>query len=132
MANTPSTFKDFPVLFGQTAIPFTNTWNESYNVIETVGSAEDGSDVIQIKKTGKLTVNVGTRVTEAWANSFQAYAESSALITVSIYDSNARAYKTRKMRLRNFQKNKVPKSEDLANFYGIWDCSFDLIETEWT
>lgn len=131
MAEETRTFKDYPVLFGETQIPFTNTWNESYNVIETVGSAEDGSDILQIKKTGKLSVSVGTRVTEAWANRFQKYAEDPELINVSIYDSDAEEYKTRTMRLRNFKKNKVPKSEDLAAFYGIWDCSFDLIETEW-
>ena len=127
----PTTLKDYPVLFGDTQIPFTNTWNECYNTIETTGTAEDGSDVLQIKKMGKLTVNVGTRVTNTWADTFQAYAESAALIQVSIYDSSAATYRVRTMRLRNFRKNKVPKSEDLASFYGLWDCSFDLIETTW-
>ena len=65
--------KNYPVKFGNREIPFTSTWNESYNVIETTGEAEDGSDIIQIKKTDKLSVNVGTRVTEAWADIFTAY-----------------------------------------------------------
>lgn len=123
--------KDYPVLFGETEIPFTKTWNESYNIVETTGTAEDGSDILQIKKTDKLTVNVGTRVTEEWADKFAEYAKSPNLIEVSIYDSKAEEYKTRTMRMRNFKKNKVPKSEDLAAFYGLWDVSFDLIETEW-
>lgn len=125
------TLKDYPVLFGETEIPFTNTWAESYNIIETVGTAEDGSDIIQIKKTDKLSVSVRTKVTNEWADRFAAYAKSPELIEVSIYDSQAAEYRTRTMRMRNFKKNKVPKSEDLAAFYGIWDVSFDLIETEW-
>ena len=123
--------RDYPVKFDNREIPFTKTWSESYNIVENVGMAEDGSDIIQIKKTDKLSVNVGTRVVDTWMLFFQNYAKSRNLIQVSIYDQELNRYAIRKMRMRNFSKAKVEKSEDLEVTLGLWDVAFDLIETEW-
>lgn len=122
--------QDYPVKFDGTAIPFTETWEEISEVVENVGTAEDGSDIVQIKRTDKLTVSVSLIVDSTWMDFFYDYAKNASLINVSIFDSEVGAYVIRRMRLRSFKKNKITYSELVRQTMGLWNVSFNLIETE--
>lgn len=120
--------KNFPLKFNGTAIPFPNSYDVSNSVIENVNESEAGTDIIQIKRTQKMTIALSFRLMDSYLAFFEGYAHSNQTITVSVYDAITKAYTTKTMRLREFKYKLVEKSELVNDINGMYDISFSLIE----
>ena len=120
--------KNFPLKFNGTAIPFPNSYDVSNSVIENVNESEAGTDIIQIKRTQKMTIALSFRLMDSYLAFFEGYAHSNQTITVSVYDTTTKAYITKTMRLREFKYKLVEKSELVKDINGMYDISFSLIE----
>lgn len=123
-----SNLNTYPVTINSTAIPVPISWNETAEVVENVNTTEAGTDVVDILRTDKLTVNASFNVSSAWLATFKGWANSTSALTVKIYDAVTDAYITRYMRIRNFTNNLVENSDRTSGTIGLWNVTFDLIE----
>lgn len=123
-----SNLNTYPVTINSTAIPVPISWNETAEVVENVNTTEAGTDVVDILRTDKLTVNASFNVSSAWLATFKGWANSTSALTVKIYDAVTDAYVTRYMRIRNFTNNLVENSDRTSGTIGLWNVTFDLIE----
>ena len=123
-----SSLNDYPIQINNTNIPVPTTWTETSEVIEVANTTEAGTDIIDIARVDKLTVNASFDVSSSWAKQFKTWANETTKLTVKIYDPVTEAYVTRYMRIRNYMSNLVKNSDKNSNTIGLWQVSFDLIE----
>ena len=123
-----SNLNTYPVTINSTAIPVPISWNETAEVVENVNTTEAGTDVIDVLRVDKLSVNASFNVSSAWLATFKGWANSTSALTVKIYDAVTDAYVTRYMRIRNFTNNLVENSDRTSGTIGLWNVTFDLIE----
>ena len=123
-----SNYNDFPIQINSTSIPVPISWNETAEIVENVNTTEAGTDVIDVLRVDKLSVNASFNVTSNWLMAFKGWANSTSALTVKIYDPATNAYATRYMRIRNFAYSLVENSDRTAGTYGLWNLTFDLIE----
>lgn len=123
-----SSLNSYPTTINSTAIPVPVSWNETAEVVENVNTTEAGTDVIDVLRVDKLTVNAAFDVSSAWLATFKGWANSTSALTVKIYDAPTDAYVTRYMRIRNFAANLAPYSDRTEGTKGLWNVTFDLIE----
>lgn len=123
-----SKLNDFPIQINSTNLPVPKTWNEIAEVMENVNTTEAGTDIVDIMRVDKLTVNASFDVSSSWLATFKGWANSTSKLTVKIYDSVSNGYVTRYMRIRNFNQNLVENSDKNSGTVGLWTITFDLIE----
>lgn len=123
-----SKLNNYPVQINSTNIPVPKTWNEVPEVVENVNTTEAGTDVVDVLRVDKLTVNASFDVSSTWLGTFKGWANSTSALTVKIYDAVTDAYITRYMRIRNFAANLVENSDNTSGTIGLYNLTFDLIE----
>lgn len=121
--------RTYPTKINNVAIPQKpNSWSAIREVIENVGVTEAGTDIVDIKRVGKLTISVSYNCSSNWLVQFQSWADETSALTVQIYDPSTLAYENKSMRIRNFNEELVPNSENVSGTLGLYIVSFDLIE----
>ena len=123
-----SNYNDFPIKINNTPIPVPIAWNETSEVVENVNTTEAGTDVIDVVRVDKLSVNASFNVSSAWLATFKGWGNSTSALSVNIYDAVSNAYVSRDMRIRNFNYSLVQNSDRTSGTVGLWELSFDLIE----
>lgn len=123
-----SNLNTYPTQINSVDIPVPTSWTEIAEVVETANTTEAGTDVIDLIRVDKLTVNASFDVSSAWLATFKGWANSTSKLTVKIYDTVTSAYVTRYMRIRNFNYNLVQYSDKTSGTMGLWTVTFDLIE----
>lgn len=123
-----SRFNDFPIKINNTDLPVPTDWNEFAEVVEIANTTEAGTDIVDLMRVDKLTVNATFDVSSTWLATFKGWANDTSKLTVKIYDSVSSAYVTRYMRIRNFNYSLVRYSDKTSGTVGLWTVTFDLIE----
>lgn len=123
-----SRFNDFPIKINNTDLPVPTDWNEFAEVVEVANTTEAGTDIVDLMRVDKLTVNATFDVSSTWLATFKGWANDTSKLTVKIYDSVSSAYVTRYMRIRNFNYSLVRYSDKTSGTIGLWTVTFDLIE----
>lgn len=123
-----SNLNDYPVKINTTPIPVARTWNENAEVVENVNTTEAGTDISDVLRVDKLTINASFDVSSAWLATFKGWANETTPLTVQIYDAVSGGYVSRYMRIRNFTNNLVEYSDRTSGTIGLWNVTFDLIE----
>lgn len=123
-----SRFNDYPIKINNTDLPVPTDWNEFAEVVEVANTTEAGTDIVDLMRVDKLTVNATFDVSSAWLATFKGWANDTSKLTVKIYDSVSSAYVTRYMRIRNFNYSLVRYSDKTSGTVGLWTVTFDLIE----
>lgn len=123
-----SRFNDFPIQINNTDLPVPTDWNEFAEVVEIANTTEAGTDIIDLMRVDKLTVNATFDVSSTWLATFKGWANDTSKLTVKIYDSISNAYVSRYMRIRNFNYSLVRYSDKTSGTIGLWTVTFDLIE----
>ena len=127
MATIPI-LKNYPIKINNVAIPFAGSMEENYDTIETVNQSEAGTDIVQVRRLNKLTLSISYTILSDFISQFETWAGTSSYLTVQIFNFGTGAYTSKQMRMRNYKKSLVPKSQDLEATTGIWKVSFELIE----
>lgn len=123
-----SRFNDFPIKINNTDLPVPSDWTENAEVVEIANTTEAGTDIVDLMRVDKLTVNATFDVSSTWLATFKGWANDTSKLTVKIYDSISNAYITRYMRIRNFNYSLVRYSDKTSGTIGLWTVTFDLIE----
>lgn len=123
-----SKYSDYPIKINNTPIPVPNVWDEIPEVIENAMTTEAGTDVTDVLRVDKLTVNASFDVSSTWLATFKGWANSMSVLKVKIYDPVTDAYVERDMRIRNFNNSLVRHSQRNSGTVGLWNVTFDLIE----
>ena len=123
-----SRFNDFPIQINSTDLPVPTDWNEFAEVVEIANTTEAGTDIVDLMRVDKLTVNATFDVSSTWLATIKGWANDTSKLTVKIYDSISNAYITRYMRIRNFNYSLVRYSDKTSGTIGLWTVTFDLIE----
>lgn len=123
-----SNYNDYPVQINSTSLPVPKVWNETAEVVENVNTTEAGTDIVDILRVDKLTVNASFDCSSTWLATFKGWANATSALTVKIYDAPTNNYVSRYMRIRNFNANFVENSDKNSGTYGLWNVTFDLIE----
>lgn len=123
-----SNYNTYPIQINSTNIPVPTYWSETSNVVEAEHTTEAGTDIVDIMRVDKLSVSASFNVSSSWLTQFKTWSESTSQLTVKIYDAVVAGYKTRYMRIRNFNYSLVENSDRTADTIGLWAVTFDLIE----
>lgn len=123
-----SRFNDFPIKINNTDLPVPSDWTENAEVVEVANTTEAGTDIVDLMRVDKLTVNATFDVSSTWLATFKGWANDTSKLTVKIYDSISNAYVSRYMRIRNFNYSLVRYSDKTSGTIGLWTVTFDLIE----
>lgn len=123
-----SNYNTYPIQINSTSIPVPMSWSETAEVIEVANTTEAGTDIIDIARVDKLTVSATFNVSSTWLAQFKTWANDTSKLTVKIYDAVTAGYKTRYMRIRNFNYTLVENSDRTADTIGLWTVTFELIE----
>lgn len=119
--------KRYPVIINNTVIPFPDSWNEDYEVIEEVNETEAGTEQVSVTRYGKMSVSASFSCTSEWVKRFRVF-ESTDILRVNIYDAVTEGYLLHRMRLRNLKTALEPGSENVSSTFGLWKVSFNLEE----
>lgn len=123
-----SKLNDYPIKINNVALPTPSEWNENSEVMENVNTTEAGTDIVDVMRTDKLTVNASFDVSSTMLGTFKGWANSTSALKVKIYDPVTDAYVERDMRIRNFISTLVRYSDKTSGTIGLWTVTFDLIE----
>ena len=123
-----SNLNAYPTMINNTPIPVPVSWRENPHVVESEGNTEAGTDIVDVWRVDKLTVNASYNVSSTWLATFKGWANELSPLTVKIYDATEDDYVTRYMRIRNFENEVVPYSDRTNGTVGLWRVTFDLIE----
>lgn len=123
-----SNFNTYPIQINSTNLPVPIVWDETAEVVENANTTEAGTDIVDIMRVDKLTVNASFDVSSTWLATFKGWANSTSKLTVKIYDSVSGTYVTRYMRIRNMISSLVKNSDKNSGTIGLWKVTFDLIE----
>ena len=118
---------DYPIMFNQTEIIWALSWTEKSNVVETEAQTEAGTDILIVARKDKLEVSAQYKCTDTWVKTFKEFSLLDSF-TLKSYDPVSDAYKTRTVRMRNFNTSLIRYSWDLGVTEGIWKVSFTLKE----
>lgn len=119
--------KDYPIYFDDVKLFTPESWDESYEVIETTNQTEAGTDQTIVVRTDKLSVSASFNCSSRTLATFAAYRDKDSFV-LKLYDLKTQAYKERTIRLRNFKSSPVTGSEKTVNTNGLYTVSFDLEE----
>lgn len=122
-----STLSDYPYMFDNTALDFPLTWQETVKTVETVNQTEAGTDVIILTRADKLSVSATARVTSAKLAFYDEYSKKKSF-TLHRYDAGTGLYNSRTVRMRNYTRSLMRRSEGLEITHGVWDISYTLEE----
>lgn len=122
-----TTLADYPYKFDSTAIDFPLTWTETVNTVEDVQRTEAGTDIIIVTRYDKLSVSATAKVSSTKLAFYDTYSKKKSFV-LSRYDVNTGLYNTRTVRMRNYSRSLVRRSEGLAVSYGVWNISYTLEE----
>ena len=123
-----SNLNSYPTTINNVTIPVPIAWDETPEVVENVNTTEAGTDVVDVLRVDKLTVNASFDVSSAWLATFKGWSKATSALTVKIFDADQNAYVTRYMRMRNFTQSLVKDSDRTSGTIGLWSVTFDLIE----
>lgn len=123
-----SKLNDYPIKINNVALPAPSEWNENSEVMENVNTTEAGTDIVDVMRTDKLTVNASFDVSSTMLGTLKTWANSTSALKVKIYDSVSDDYVERDMRIRNFIYSLVKYSDKTSGTIGLWTVTFDLIE----
>lgn len=123
-----SNYNTYPIQINSTNLPVPIVWDETAEVVENANTTEAGTDIVDIMRVDKLTVNASFDVSSTWLATFKGWANSTSKLTVKIYDSVSGTYVTRYMRIRNMISSLVKNSDKNSGTIGLWKVTFDLIE----
>jgi hypothetical protein len=118
---------DYPIYFDETKLFSPESWEESYNVVESTNQTEAGTDQVIVTRYDKLSVSASFQCSSRWAAIFAGFRDQDS-IAVKLYDLKAQDYKTRTMRIRNFKTGPEKNSEKTKGTNGLYTVSFDLEE----
>lgn len=127
---------NYPVTINSHELPSPSSWQISVGIVENVMQTEAGTDVVDLTRAGKITINAQFKLAEGTSDTdeigqevktLQGFATAGAL-TVKYYDPGTAAYAEKTMRMRNFTAQLVPRSDRLTAVNGVWNVSFALIE----
>ena len=113
--------------FDNTEIIYPISWDENLGVVENVAVSEAGTDIIQVTRSGKLTVKAQFKCSETWVSVFEEFAGKDTF-TLTRYDALARAQTTHTVRMRNYSAKMIKNSWKLSSYNGLWEVSFSLLE----
>lgn len=117
----------YPYKFNNVVLDFPLTWQETSNTIEDVQTSAAGTDIVLLTRADKLSVSVTARMSSQKMAQIQAFV-SEPTFTLSRYDAVENNYKYHTVRMRDFSKSLLRKSQDLEISTGVWDVSFNLEE----
>lgn len=123
-----SSYNDYPIQINSTSLPVPKVWNETPEVVENASTTEAGTDIVDVLRVDKLTVNASFDCSSTWLANFKGWSKATSKLTVKIYDAVTNNYVTRYMRMRNFSNSFVENSDKNSGTYGLWNVTFDLIE----
>lgn len=123
-----SKLNDYPIKINNVALPTPSEWNENSEVMENVNTTEAGTDIVDVMRADKLTVNASFDVSSTMLGTLKTWANSTSALKVKIYDSVSDDYVERDMRIRNFIYSLVKYSDKTSGTIGLWTVTFDLIE----
>ena len=113
--------------FNDTPILRPINWAETSNVIESVQVSEAGTDIINVTRYDKLTINCEFGCSHVWAKTFKEFSLLDSFILTS-YDVISGTDEQRTVRMRNYSQTLKKDSETLAGFNGLYSITFDLEE----
>jgi len=118
----------YPLKINGTSVPFPDTpIKENFETLESVNESEAGTDIVQVRRLGKLTLSCSYQLMGSWAEFFENVYLTTTPATVKVWDSYTKAYAEKTMRMRNFSKSLIKGSEKTET-NGVWQINFDLIE----
>jgi len=118
---------NYPILFDDTEIPFPAKWQEAFETIEDVNETEAGTDILNIRRIGKLTVNAEHGALSDLVKILRQFSQLPTFV-LSIYDMIEEDYKTYTVRMRDYHEELVEKSAGVAVSQGVWKVSYTLYE----
>lgn len=126
MATMRSTY---PIKFNTTAIPYPNTWNETFDVVETPFRTEAGTDETIVTRFDKLSVDVSMNVLSSWVPTIGAFSKLQSF-KLTRYNPITGQSEERTVRMRGFKCGLISGSQDLQTTatVGTWALSFKLEE----
>lgn len=120
---------DYPIKFDSTTIPFfPTTWQRTPKKIQNTNQSEGGSDIVQVIRTGKMSISVAFAIADdTWVKFFEEYSEKDSF-QISEYSPKTGAYQTITVRMEDFSDGARRKSYGLTSVKGVWDVTFTLEE----
>lgn len=103
------------------------SWSETSNVIESVNTSESGTDIINVVRYDKLTINAEFGCSDQWAKTFREFSLLDSFV-LTRYDVISGDEEERTVRMRNYSQTLIKDSETLAGFNGLYNITFDLEE----
>ena len=113
--------------FNNTTILRPINWAETSNVIESVQTSEAGTDVINVTRYDKLTINCEFGCSATWAKTFKEFSLLDSF-TLTRYDVISGADENRTVRMRNYSQTLIKDSETITGQNGLYSITFDLEE----
>ena len=92
-----SSYNDFPIQINSTSLPVPKVWNELPEVVENTNTTEAGTDIVDVLRVDKLTVNASFDWSTTWLATFKGWNNATSELTVKIYDPVTNNYVTRYM-----------------------------------
>lgn len=121
--------KNYPIMFGDTAVPFFPELDITPKNIENKHQSEGGRDIIQTIRKDKLSVGVNIKVAgDEWVRFFYDLYKNSDSVTYKQYSPLLQGYDTRTIRIEDFSYKMAKHSEDLTAVTGVWEMSFKIEE----
>lgn len=126
--NTVVCLKDFPIKFGETAIPFPTNWQQTPNKVQSLLQSEGGTDLIQSVRKDKMHIDAQFILADdTWVKFFSQYDKLDSFV-LSQYSPITSAYEQRTVRMEGFSYTLRRKSQELTTVTGVWSVSFSLEE----
>ena len=122
------TIDTYPVMMNGTAVPFPDSpIKKSYDIKETVGSSEDGTDIVQIRRIDKMKLSCSYQLMGSWCEFFENLFLTGTPFKVKIYRHKENAYVEKMMRMRDYTDSLI-KGAEKVDTGGVYQISFTLIE----
>lgn len=103
------------------------SWSESYTVIDSVGTSEAGTDLVEVVRKNKYSVSASFNCTSVWYHKFMTLAQNNQLTLVT-YDPVTNQNQERTVRMRDFSAEWQQYSDNVRGTIGLWVVSFTLTE----
>lgn len=103
------------------------SWSESYSVIDSTSTSEAGTDLVEVVRKNKLTINASFNCSSMWYHKFLELAQNNQL-TYRAYDHLNNVILDRTVRMRDFSAEWQQYSDSVDGTNGLWAISFTLTE----
>lgn len=100
-------------------------WDETYSWVENVNTSEAGTDLVNIIRSDKLSVNAQFNCTHTWYHKLYELSQQPYL-NLDTYDPLTDAHKLRRVRMRDFTASFQQYSDNIGE--GLWVVGFSLTE----